>query len=481
MRIGLDQPAARMSAQPLRRVAVVGSGIAGLGVAHALAGCAHVTLYESAKRFGGHSHTVDVTVGAVTHPVDTGFLVLNERTYPNLLRLYARLGVELAPSEMSFSVQVREQDLEWSGADFAGVFAQRRNAIRPRFWRMLTDVLRFNRLATRLAQGRPGMAEGLPDQSIGDFLDQHRFSRPFRDWYFLPMIGAIWSCSTDQMLDFPVATLIRFCDNHGLIQIANRPQWYTVRGGARRYVAKMLAAIPDARLDGPVRRVARSPAEGRGTASVLVTTDSGTECFDDVVMACHSDQSLALLADPTLAEREVLGAIRYQSNRAVLHTDSTLLPQRRGAWAAWNYEHAAGAAHGAAPVCLHYLINRLQPLPFDAPVIVSLNPVRQPRPNLVQGEFDYEHPVFDAGAIAAQSRVPYLQGIGNVWYCGAWTRYGFHEDGLVSALAVCAGLHARWGSAQDGAVNPIGLGDADAGRSLDNAMAGAACIDLTPA
>ena len=467
-----------MSGHPLRRVAVVGSGIAGLGVAHALAGHAHVTLYESARRFGGHSHTVDVTVGGVTHPVDTGFLVLNERTYPNLLSLYARLGIELAPSDMSFSVQLPGQGLEWSGADLAGVFAQRRNALRPRFWRMLADVLRFNRLATAMARGAPGIAEDLPDRSIGDFLDEHRFSTSFRDWYLLPMIGSIWSCSTDRMLDFPLATLIRFCDNHGLIQIADRPQWYTVQGGARRYVAKMLESIPDARLDSGVRRVARIPGDGSSTAGVLVTTDAGTERFDDVVMACHSDQSLALLEAPTRAEREVLGAIRYQPNRAVLHTDATMLPRRRRAWAAWNHERAADPVHGASPVCLHYLINRLQPLPFDTPVIVSLNPVREPSPDRVQGEFDYEHPVFDAAAIAAQSRVPHLQGIGNVWYCGAWTRYGFHEDGLVSALGVCAGLRAGWrAETAPGAGDPAAIGDAGA-ASRDAAISGAAPVSV---
>ena len=430
----------------MRRVAVIGSGISGLSVAHGLKGQAQVTLFEAGDYFGGHTHTVDLTLDGVTHGVDTGFLVLNERTYPNLLRLFDQLGVEIAKSDMSFSVQVPatrgRRGLEWSGSDLAGVFAQRGNVLRPRFWRMLADLLRFNRLATALAESGE---DATLQQPIGDWLRQHRFSDEFRDWYFLPMIGCIWSCPVDQMLRFPVATMIRFCHNHGLIQIANRPQWYTVRGGARTYVDKMLKAIPDARLSMPVRGVRR--LAGSDGASVLVATDAGTERFDEVVMACHSDQAFRLLADPSDAEMSVLSAIRYQRNRAVLHTDTTLLPQRRRAWAAWNYERAATESREQASVCLHYLLNRLQPLPFKTPVVVSLNPVREPQAELVHAEFDYAHPVFDMTAIAAQQRVPQLQGRRHTWYCGAWTRYGFHEDGLMSGLAVCAGLRAAWAGA----------------------------------
>ncbi len=424
----------------MRRVAVVGSGIAGLAVAHGLASEAAVTLFEAGDYFGGHTHTVDVTLDGVMHGVDTGFLVLNERTYPNLLRLFAELGVETAASDMSFSVQVPDRGLEWSGSDLNTVFAQRRNLLRPRFWRMLSEVLRFNRVATALAVGGD---EVQLDQPIGDFLAEQRFSTEFRDWYFLPMIGCIWSCPTDQMLRFPIATMIRFCHNHGLIQVANRPQWYTVRGGARTYVEKMLRRIPDARLNTPVRSVRRVPP-GRGSAGVFITTDHGTERFDDVVLACHSDQSLAMLSDASEAEREVLGAVRYHRNRAVLHTDTSVLPKRRLAWAAWNYERASNEAREHAGVCLHYLINRLQPLPFKTPVLVSLNPLTEPDERCVHGEFDYAHPVFDAAAIAAQQRLPQLQGQARTWFCGAWTRYGFHEDGLMSGLAVCAGLRENW-------------------------------------
>ncbi len=424
-------------AEPVRRVAVVGSGISGLSVAHALASDARVTLFEAGDYFGGHTHTVDLTLDGQTHGVDTGFLVFNERTYPNLIRLFGELQVPTALSDMSFSVQVPDIGLEWGGSNLNSVFAQRSNLARPAFWRMLKDVMRFNRLATALAERG---ADAEQQQPIGDFLVEHRFSTEFRDWYFLPMIGCIWSCPTDQMLRFPIATMIRFCHNHGLIQVTNRPRWFTVQGGARNYVEQLLHRIPDARLNTPVRSVRRS----RATGLVSIGTDAGTELFDDVVLACHSDQSLALLADATPAEREVLGAIRYHRNRAVLHTDTAVLPRRQIAWAAWNYERARADSREQAAVCLHYLINRLQPLPFTTPVVVSLNPATEPRADRVHGEYDYAHPVFDAAAIAAQQRVPSLQGEANTWFCGAWTRYGFHEDGLMSGLAVVEGLRKRW-------------------------------------
>ena len=421
-----------------RRLAVVGSGISGLAVAYRLAAEAQVTLFEAGRHFGGHANTVELTLDGVSHGVDTGFLVFNHRTYPSLVRLFEELGVETAASEMSFSVQ--SGGLEWSGADLNGVFAQRLNALRPSFLWMLADILRFNRLATGLATRE---AEAELTEPIGEFLRRHRFSDDFRDGYFLPMIGCIWSCPTDQMLRFPIATMIRFCHNHGLLQVADRPQWYTVRGGARHYVQKMLAGIADARLDTPVRSLRRIPA-GDGRGGVLLATDQGSERFDDVVLACHSDQSLALLEDAGPEERAVLGAVRYHANEAVLHTDVSLLPRARRAWASWNYERAAYREHERAGVCLHYLINRLQPLPWSRPVVVSLNPDRQPDPARVHGRFAYSHPVFDRAAVDAQRALPGIQGRAHVWFCGAWTRYGFHEDGLMSGLAVVQSLRERW-------------------------------------
>lgn len=419
----------------MKRIAVVGAGIAGLAAARTLARTARVTLYEAGDHFGGHTHTVDVTLGGRTYGVDTGFLVFNERNYPQLAALFAELGVATAPADMSFSAQIPSAGIEWSSASFGAIFAQRSNLLRPAFWNMLGEILRFNRIATRLLQ-RPGARNrAVLEDGVGDFLDAHRFSSGFRDWYFLPMVGSIWSCPTEQMLRFPLATLLRFCANHGLLQITGRPQWRSVWGGASTYVDKMLDAIPDARLATPVRRVKRLPVGGADVA-----TASGSEHFDAVVLACHSDQSLALLADPSDEEREVLGAIRWQRNRAILHTDARVLPERKAAWAAWNYERSGDSAARENSVCLHYLINRLQPLPFDVPVIVSLNPLFEPASALVQGEFHYAHPVFDRRAIAAQARLAALQGRSDTWYCGAWTGHGFHEDGLVSALAVCRAL-----------------------------------------
>jgi uncharacterized protein len=417
------------------RVAVVGSGISGLSAAWALSSQARVTLFEAGDYFGGHTHTVDVDLHGQRCGVDTGFLVFNERTYPLLIQLFAQLGVQTTASEMSFSVQLPDSGLEWSGSNLNSVFAQRRNLARPGFWRMLADLLRFNKLSTALAQqgGEAALA-----QPIGAFLDEHRFGREFRDWYLLPMVACIWSCPTAQMLSFPISTLIRFCHNHGLLQVANRPQWFTVTGGARHYVERLLPHIDDTRLNTPVTGVRRLPDGG-----VLLNTAHGSERFDAVVLAAHSDQSLRLLDDASPAERQILGAIGYHRNRALLHTDVALLPQRRRAWAAWNYEHGGGG-HESQAVCLHYLLNKLQPLPWQQPLVVSLNPVREPDASQVLGEYDYAHPVFDRAATAAQQRLGEIQGQGGLWFCGAWTRYGFHEDGLLSGLRVAQRLLASW-------------------------------------
>ncbi len=414
------------------KIAIIGSGIAGLAVAHQLRGQADLTLFEAGGYFGGHTHTVEVTLpgptGPVTHGVDTGFLVFNERTYPKLIALFAELGIATAKSDMSFSVQVPKaggQALEWSGSSLNTVFAQRSNLLNPRFLGMLREVLRFNALATRLAESGD-YTELL--QPLSGFLAQHGFSEVFRDWYFLPMLGCIWSCPTDQMLQFPVATMIRFCHNHGLIQVSNRPQWWTVAGGARNYVEKIVAGISDKRLNTPVTSIRRD-AHG-----VWVGSGGRQEHFDQVVLACHSDQALRLLSDASPAEQATLGAIRYQPNRAVLHTDTSVLPRARRAWAAWNYQRAPQAEQSR--VCLHYLLNLLQPLPFTQSVVVSLNPLQEIAPQHVLGSYDYAHPVFDLAAIAAQKQVPALQGQRYTYFCGAWTGFGFHEDGLASGLEV---------------------------------------------
>jgi predicted NAD/FAD-binding protein len=441
---GTDITSPKPSPGMLPRVAIVGSGIAGLAAAHHLRGHAEITLLESGAYFGGHTHTVDMRLPnaqgqEIDFGVDTGFLVLNERTYPHLLGLFKTLGVEIAPSDMSFSVQVPEQRgqrrIEWSGSNLSTVFAQRRNLISPQFWGMLSDIVRFNRLCTDMAQQGLDRTDGPLMEPLGDFLQRECFGEAFKHWYFLPMMGCIWSCPTDQMLAFPVATMVRFCHNHGLIQIANRPQWYTVRGGARHYVDAITADISDKRLNTPVRGIVRD-AQG-----AHVRTDAGTERFDHVVLACHSDQALTLLGEgASAAERAVLGAIPYQSNLAVLHTDTSVLPERRSAWAAWNYERAANAAQEQAQVCLHYWLNVLQPLPVEQAVVVSLNPQREIKEHHVVGRYEYAHPVFDLGAIQAQTQVPGLQGQQRTHFCGAWMGYGFHEDGLKAGMAAAASV-----------------------------------------
>ena len=421
------------------RVAIVGSGISGLAAAHALVDHVDVSLFEAGDYFGGHTHTVDVRLPNpagvfVRHGVDTGFLVFNERTYPHFIALLDELEIPAARSDMSFSVQVPRalghRTLEWNGANLNTVFAQRSNVLRPRFLRMLREILRFNALATQLAQAQRDSELAQP---LDEFLQRHRFNEAFRDWYLLPMLACIWSCPTDQMLKFPVATLVRFCHNHGLIQVNDRPQWHTVAGGARHYVDKIVARIHDKRLNTPVERIER---DARG---VKLSTRKGTERFDHVILATHSDQSLRLLAQPTLLEQQILGAVRYQANQAVLHTDTAVMPQKKLAWAAWNYERAGPEAH-AQRVCLHYWLNRLQPLPFAQPVLVSLNPIRPIDPQKVLGRYDYAHPVFDLAAMRAQTRMPEIQGRQATWYAGAWMGYGFHEDGLKAGRAAAQAL-----------------------------------------
>lgn len=415
------------------KIAVIGAGISGLACAHALRSCAQVSLYEAERRLGGHTNTVDISLDGAEFPVDTGFLVFNERTYPNLIALLAELGVATAKSDMSFAVSLPLGDggrrLEWAGTDLNGVFAQRRNLFSPRFLRMLRDILRFNAQATRIAQGE----EAAGSISLGAFLEARNYSEPFCRWYLLPMAAAIWSCPMATMLEYPLATFVRFCHNHGLLQVENRPQWFTVAGGARQYVEKIAATLTDVRLDDPVTEVRRDTASRR----VRVASRRGVEHYEHVVFACHSDQAARLLTDADADERSVIGRVGYQSNRAVLHTDTRLMPKLRSVWSSWNYMSDGGAE---PVVSVSYWLNRLQPLPFSTPIFLSLNPLLEPRTESMLGEFDYTHPVFDAAAINAQGRLAEIQGRHRAWFAGAWTGYGFHEDGLKSGLAVASAL-----------------------------------------
>jgi uncharacterized protein len=416
------------------KIAVIGSGISGLSCAHALSKEGHqVSLYEANDYFGGHTHTVDVTVEGKTFGVDTGFLVFNERTYPNLIKLFAELDISTVETDMSFSVKrpLGQRVLEWSGSNLDTVFTQRRNIFSLPFLRMLRDILRFNKQTTELARS-PELTQF--QISLGDFLDKHQYSKEFREWYLLPMAGCIWSCPTESMMAFPLASFVRFCHNHGLLQVNNRPKWRTVKGGARQYVEKILPLIARTYLNTPVNYVQRGES-----GEIEVSTDKGTELFDHVVLATHSDQSLKILSDATDAERAVLAAVTYQPNRAVLHTDASVLPTDRKAWAAWNYQ-SRSAGKSESDVCVHYLINQLQPLPCETPIIVTLNPIDEPAADKVIASYDYAHPFFDAAAVDAQGKLASIQGKRNVWFAGAWTGYGFHEDGLKSGLRVADGI-----------------------------------------
>jgi len=442
-----------------KRIAIVGAGISGLGCAYALRQNPDIelTIYEGGDHIGGHSNTVDFTCNIagekITHAVDTGFLVFNRKTYPRLVRLFEEIQAPVAPSEMSFSVSidVSEKDpahpkIEWAGNDINSFFGQRSNLLSLSFWRMAYDILRFNRMATRLAheQIAAGHHHTQPDETIANFLNRNRFSQSFRENYFLPMIGAIWSCSVEQMLEFPIQTMIRFCHNHGLLQIQNRPQWLTIQGGSREYVKRLVSALEKNQVAIKRDSVLRVNTSQDESAQVEVISSAGSAWFDEVVMACHSDQALELVHGIEQQARNILAAIPYQKNRAILHTDTNFLPEAKHCWAAWNYTAKSGAAPSSKQhVSVNYLINRLQPLPAklnNTQIIVSLNPSSEPDPKLVHQEIHYSHPIFDMGAIQAQKELPLIQGNSSIWYCGAWTGFGFHEDGLRSGELVAEAL-----------------------------------------
>ncbi len=420
------------------RIAVIGAGISGLGAAWTLRGRHDVTLYEGAGALGGHSNTAEISAADGRRiAVDTGFIVYNEVNYPNLVQLFRALDVATEPSDMSFAVSIGATDesgaLEYSGTNLRGLVAQSRNLVRPRFWRMVADVVRFYREARGALRG-----DTPADLTLGEFLDRGGYSAGFIDDHLLPMGAAIWSMPIERMRGFPLRNFLHFFDTHGLLRLTDRPRWRTVTGGSRRYVARIAAALgPRAIRHAAATRIARLPG------GVEVRDASGeARVFDHVVLACHADRALALLADADASERRLLGAFRFQPNRAVLHADPALMPRRRTVWASWNYLAPDPAAARDGAVAVTYWMNRLQNLDPAVPLFVTLNPPRAPRPELVHASVDYDHPIYDRAAIHAQGEMATIQGVRRTWFAGAWLGYGFHEDGLKSGLAVARALGA---------------------------------------
>ncbi len=414
----------------MANIAIIGSGIAGLSAAYLLQNQHSITLYEKEPRLGGHSRTITVKHGDRIIPVDTGFIVFNERNYPNLTALFARLGVKVKASDMTYAFTMRDGWFEWGAKDLNTIFGQRRNLLRPWYLKVVSEVLRFNREVV-------GRVANEPNITLGALIDAMGLSENFKRYYLLPISGAIWSCPPQQMLAFPAQVFVNFFNNHSLLTMDGQPQWLTVDGGSQQYVQKLAATLK--RRPQPGRAVVRVI---RQAAGARVHDSNGQDtAFDHVVFACHTDEALALMADPNDAERKALGAIRYQENRAILHKDPRFMPKRRRCWAAWNY-HAASEGKEPA-VTLTYWMNRLQAIDERYPLFVTLNPAT---PIAEQDIFDattFHHPVFDTGAIEAQRTLALMQGERNTWFCGAYMRHGFHEDGLISAMAVAERLGAR--------------------------------------
>ena len=424
------------------KIAIVGSGIAGISSAWLLSPAHDVDVFEAEPLLGGHTRTIDVDCGDGPFPVDTGFQVFNRRTYPNLTRFFEHLGIEASDADMSFSVQVRDAGIEWSGTSLDSVFAQRKNLANPKFLRMLGDVLRLSRDADRLLAD-PTVAE----LTLGQLMAREGYSAAFSDWYLIPMGDAIWSTPPGDMLDYPALTFLRFCDNHGLLHVLGKPMWLSVRGGARRYVQAASRSFSGEVFEGePVVRLKRT------ATGVRVITDVRTRDYDLAVLATHPPETRAILGDGmSPAEREVLGAFEYWPNDVVVHTDESFMPKEHRAWASWNW-YAASSDMTKSMLMLTYCINRLQQLPEGTPTVMeTLNRSHEPAAGSVLAELSFQHPMYSRAAVAAQSKLPGIQGVDRVWYAGAWTRYGFHEDGALSGVRVAEALGAAppWGAQLD--------------------------------
>lgn len=405
------------------RLAIVGAGISGLVTAYLLAPHHQVVVFEANDYPGGHTNTIDVPLAGQTYPVDTGFIVFNEHNYPHFVRLLRKLGVYWQPSDMSFSFRSQATGLEYGFRSLPALFADRRNLVRPDFYRLLWDIYRFRRQLPQIGR--------LSDESqtVGEYLSRKRYSQAFRQDFLIPFAAAIWSADPKRLEDFPITYLARFFANHGLLNLREKPRWQVIRGGSRQYVAPLTASFRDnLRLNCPIRTIRRL-----ADAVEITPRDSASELFDAVILAVHSDQALRLLADPSPQEQEILGAIPYQENFTVLHTDISWLPRRRSVWASWNYLRPRQAT---GRVALTYHQNRLQSLKAPVEFCVTLNPSEKIKPTAVIREITYHHPVYTAAGFAAQKRWSEINGVNRTYYCGAYWGYGFHEDGVNSALAV---------------------------------------------
>ncbi len=420
------------------KVAVVGAGIAGLSSAWLLNRQPgfDVTLFEAADYLGGHSNTIDVSLEGHHYPVDTGFLVHNPNTYPNLIALLEKLNVKVVNSQMTFSVKLLSEKIEWAGTNIKTVFAQKKNLFSFKFWRMILEIIKFNKNVHQyLAESKER------SWTLGNLLKEKKYSSHFSDWYLIPMGAAIWSTSNKEMLEFPASTFIQFGLNHSLFQVEDRPTWRTIERGSREYVKKIAKELKHIHLSEPVLEVYRSD-------KVKVVTHKGDYEFDKIIFATHSDQTVKMIKDLSAEELSILGDVKYTDNVAYLHTDEHYLPQDKKIWSAWNYisENETKASHQDQAVCVSYLINELQPLPFKTPIIVTLNPKEAPASHKILKKLHYQHPLFDTNAINAQERLPQIQGVKHSYYAGAWCKYGFHEDGLNSGINVAKyfGVEVPW-------------------------------------
>jgi len=412
------------------RIAVIGSGISGLASSWLLSRKHDVTLFEGNDYLGGHTHTHEIELGGRNLAVDTGFIVFSPDNYPLLSKLFDELGVESQPTTMSFALRNERSGLEYNATNFDGLFCQRRNLVSPRFLRMLRDIARFYRAAPALLDGS---GEG---PTLGDYLEQGGYSSGFRDDHIVPMASALWSAPSAQVMQFPARHLLRFMANHRMLQASGRPQWRVVKGGSQRYVRAMRS-----RWRVRERAGCAATAVHREPGGVRIDSAAGNEHFDHAVLACHSDHALSLLKDARERERDILGAITWQANDTVLHTDASLLPRRRKAWAAWN---ALVPAAPSGQCTVSYCMNLLQSLDAPEPIIVSLNPPARIAPERILRRMGYEHPLYTHAAVRAQSRKHEIQGVDRTWFAGAWWGWGFHEDGMRSAVDVASGLGVRW-------------------------------------